>query len=91
MGKRTVGYENVKTGVNPLSIHRSGDTVYVSEIYGGKGARKKLFDLGIIPGVQIEVVQGTRGFPYILRVGGTRVMLGWGMVQKILVQGEKKR
>ncbi len=91
MGKSILEYEKVKTQMRPLSERRSGDIVYVSTIYGGKGARKKLFDLGIIPGVRVEVVQGARGFPYILRVGGTRIMIGWGMVQKILVTDEKKQ
>jgi ferrous iron transport protein A len=57
----------------------------VVTIEGGKGSRQKLFDLGIVPGKEIEVVQGAKRHPYIIRVGETRIMLGWGMVERIHV------
>ena len=69
----------------PLSLYKEGKKVTVSAIHGGKGARKKLYDLGIVPGVTVQIVQGTYNYPYILQIGGSRVMLGWGMVQKIFV------
>ncbi len=81
---------NSQIAVQPLSKYKEGTTVTVSSIAGGKGARKKLFDLGIIPGVQVKIVQGAPSFPYILQVGGSRIMIGWGMVQKIFV-GENRR
>ncbi len=68
----------------PLSFFRSGAAIKVTAVDGGKNARKKLFDLGILPGVRLEVIQGSPGFPFIMRVGESRIMLGWGMVQKIL-------
>ena len=71
--------------IKPLSSFSEGKNVIVSTISGGKGARKKLYDLGIVPGVSVKIVQGTFNYPYILQVGGSRIMLGWGMVQKIFV------
>jgi ferrous iron transport protein A len=77
------------TEKKPLSLFKGGSVIQVSEIEGGKTARKKLFDLGILPGAKLEVVQGSPGFPFILRVGDSRIMLGWGMVQKILVNSPR--
>jgi Fe2+ transport system protein FeoA len=52
---------------------------------GGRGVRKKLFDLGIVPGSELEIVQGVPHSPYVVKVNDTRMMIGWGMVQKVLV------
>lgn len=59
-------------------------------IEGGKGSRQRLFDLGIVPGKTISVVQGAKRHPYIVRVGETKIMLGWGMVEKIYVSAFAK-
>lgn len=80
-------YMSPKMDIKPLSSYEEGKLVKVSSIIGGRGARKKLFDLGIIPGVKVKIVQGSPNYPYILQVGGSRIMLGWGMVQKIFVSG----
>ncbi len=71
--------------VRPLSSFQEGKMVEVRTIAGGKGARKKLYDLGIVPGASVTIVQGTFNYPYVLQIGGSRIMLGWGMVQKIFV------
>lgn len=78
--------EVLQTTMKYLDQCNEGDTAVVREIDGGKGARQKLFDLGIVPGVTITIVQGSRGRPYILQAGGTKVMIGWGMAEKIQVE-----
>jgi len=60
----------------------------VHDIIGGIGFRKKLFDMGILPGVRIKVVQGSRFSPFVIKVGDTKIMMGWGMLSKILVNKE---
>ena len=69
----------------PLSVVSSGERVKVSGIAGGANARKKLLDLGIRPGEMIEVISGHKNHPFLVRVGDSRVMIGWGMVEKVLV------
>jgi ferrous iron transport protein A len=79
------GNKTVKTEAKPLSIFKPKSVARVLSILGGQHARQKMMDLGIIPGAEVEVLQGSSGSPFLLRVGSSRIMLGWGMVQKILV------
>lgn len=72
--------------VKPLSAFSEGAKVVVNGISGGKGASKKLYEMGIVPGVTVQIVQGRIKHPYILKVGESRIMLGWGMVQQIFVR-----
>ena len=80
----------VNSKVQPLSCLPQGGSALVVTIEGGKGSRQRLFDLGIVPGKVISVVQGAKRHPYIVRVGETKIMLGWGMVEKIYVSGIEK-
>ncbi|MEO0225366.1 MAG: FeoA family protein [candidate division WOR-3 bacterium] len=68
----------------------SGSEGTVVEIYGGQGLKKKLEVLGIRPGVKITKVSSLimRG-PVIIKVGNTRVALGFGMASRILVESEE--
>lgn len=79
----------VNNRVKSLSHLTSGESGLVVTVDGGKRSRQKLFDLGIVPGKVISVVQGARRHPYIVRVGETKIMLGWGMVEKIYVSAPK--
>ncbi len=58
----------------------------VSSVDGGKGFRRRLEALGIMPGTEITKVssQFMRG-PAIVRVGMTQVAIGYGMAQRIMV------
>jgi Fe2+ transport system protein FeoA len=80
----------VNNKVESLSHLTSGESGLVVTVDGGKRSRQKLFDLGIVPGKVISVVQGARRHPYIVRVGETKIMLGWGMVEKIYVSAPKE-
>ncbi|MFP4564482.1 MAG: ferrous iron transport protein A [Spirochaetia bacterium] len=80
----------VNNKVQSLSNLTSGESALVVTVDGGKGSRQKLFDLGIVPGKVISVVQGAKRHPYIVRVGETKIMLGWGMVEKIYVTASKE-
>ena len=63
-----------------------GTTVKIIGINGGRGVRRKLLGLGIIPGVQVKVIQRGEGNPMVLSVLDNQVMLGHGMANKVLVR-----
>lgn len=44
-----------------------------------------MLSLGLVPGTEITIVSGGQGQPYVLKVGDARLMLGWGMAQKVAV------
>ena len=65
----------------------SRTTTQVREILGGEGTKKRLEALGIRPGVELTKVSSHfwKG-PVTVRVGKTRVAIGHGMAQKIVVE-----
>lgn len=68
-----------------LSDLRSGKKARVLELIGSEEYRSKILSLGIVPGTEFQVLNGSKGCPYVLKINGTRLMLGWGMVQNIKV------
>jgi len=63
-----------------------GSMVVITSIEGGRNARKKLMDLGMIPGVPITVIRRAGRNPMLLSVMGRQVVLGRGMAEKVLVR-----
>jgi len=59
--------------------------VRVVEVRGGRGAFRRLFELGIIPGQTLKVVFNDAG-PVVVERGGTRFAIGRGLAAKILVE-----
>lgn len=62
----------------------SGEKVRMLAVKGGRKLQAHLTSMGLIPGVEFEVIRGGCG-PFIVAVGGCRLMLGQGMVHKIVV------
>jgi len=64
-----------------------GQSGVIMNVHGGHGIRRRLSDMGLVPGAQITVMNGAgAGGPLIVGVLETRLMLGRGMAHKILVQ-----
>ncbi len=73
--------ENTK----PLSQVAEGQTVTVAGIQGGRGLRSRLTAMGLLPKIQITVVQnGGRG-PFVVSIKNSRMVLGRGVADKIMV------
>jgi Fe2+ transport system protein FeoA len=70
--------------VMPLSMARPGHRIRITEIRGGRSLIGKLANMGIYPGVEIEVISNRPG-PLIVSKGGERLGLGYGMAHRILV------
>ena len=72
-----------------LTAVEPGRKVRVSRIESGAALKARLAAMGLLPGVEIEVMgRPTRG-PLIVSVMGGRLMLGRGMAEKIAVRAEK--
>lgn len=70
----------------PLTQMRKGSCVTVVAVDAGRNLQARLAALGLIPGVRLEVVNGTLGGPVLVELGGSRLMLGCGMARKIVVK-----
>lgn len=69
-----------------LSAVRTGETVEIREMQGGQSFLSRLATLGFTPGAHLQVVQNYGHGPIIVRVRDTRVALGRGEANKILVR-----
>ncbi len=70
----------------PLSEVESGKTVKIVGIDGGRGIRRKLLGLGMIPGVPVKVIRKGRRSPLVLSVLNNQIMLGQRMASKVQVK-----
>jgi len=69
----------------PLSDIGPGRTVKLAHIDGGCMLQSRLATLGLIPGTPIEVVRNSSHGPFVVEVKGSRLVLGRGMANQILV------
>jgi Fe2+ transport system protein FeoA len=69
----------------PLSMVAPGESVRLVRIAAGHRLRRRLTELGLIPGVEFKIMQDDGG-PLLLAVKDTRLALGRGMAHKIIVQ-----
>jgi Fe2+ transport system protein FeoA len=64
----------------------SGARAIVKEVHGGFGLRRRLGDVGILPGDTIEVLRsGALGGPMLVAIRGVRVAIGQRQAQKVEV------
>ncbi len=69
----------------PLAQAQEGERVRVTLLRGGKGLDMRLTTLGLNVGSELTVSQRCGGNLVVLR-GETRLALGFGMSQKIMVE-----
>lgn len=69
----------------PLAMARSGETVEIKEIAGGKNSRAKLASIGLKPGDIIEIISNNNQGRLIIGHDCTRLAIGRGVARKILV------
>jgi ferrous iron transport protein A len=81
MGSNTI----TKDGVH-LSSVSTGGSVQILEMQGGHGFLSRLASLGFTPGARLRVVQNYGHGPIIVSLRDTRIALGRGEAQKILVE-----
>lgn len=68
----------------PLAMAAIGEQVRLESIKGGKKMLRRLSALGLTPGVELSVIQNAGG-ALLLTVRGSRIALGRGMAQKVMV------
>jgi len=73
-------------GGMPLVMASSGKLLTVIGINAGWGLQRRLTDMGLTPGVQIRVMNGQYAGPVLIELRGSRLGLGRGVAQKILVK-----
>jgi len=74
------------SGGMPLVMASPGKLLTVIGINAGWGLQRRLTDMGLTPGVQIRVMNGQHAGPVLIDLRGSRLGLGRGVAQKILVK-----
>jgi ferrous iron transport protein A len=69
-----------------LAMIAAGEEVKLVNIIGGSVLRKRLADLGLNTGMALRVIQADPQGPMILGVKDSRIALGRGMAQKVIVE-----
>jgi Fe2+ transport system protein FeoA len=77
--------EMVRGSLARLAAGEKGTIVAVKV---GWGMQRRLADLGLTPGTEIKVVNTGRPGPAVLEVRGSRLALGQGVAEKIIVRPE---
>ena len=68
-----------------LSMAKAGQKVKVALIDAGHGLNSRLASMGILPNVEITVISNGRPGPFVIIVKNSKVVLGRGMADKIMV------
>jgi len=71
----------------PLAMVGPGELVTVVDVRAGRGLTRRLAEMGLLPGTQIRVVSSQMRGPLIIDLKGSRLALGRGVTQKIMVTG----
>ncbi len=69
-----------------LTEANSGAEVMLIHIEGGKCVRSRLFNMGLTPGLRLKVISKNPCGPVVLKVRNSKLALGRGMAEKILVR-----
>ena len=69
----------------PLAIVQVGRRVRFVAVDAGRGLQSRSSSMGLVPGVEIEVLRNSLQGPFLIAVKGSRIMIGRGMAQKIMV------
>lgn len=69
-----------------LATSKIGEDVRLVEVQGGKQLRKRLADLGLNMGMTVRVVHSLNQGPIIIAVKDSRLAIGRGMAEHILVE-----
>lgn len=72
--------------VLPLLMISPGKEVVLVSLGGGLNFRRRLTDMGLAEGVRFKVLHSQGPGQCIVRVGNTRLAIGYGMAQKIIVR-----
>lgn len=74
----------------PLSHLAPGEKARIMALRGGREFRQRVFSLGLNIGGEVEMMKsdgaGGAPGPVLVRSGHTRLMLGHGMAEHILIQ-----
>jgi ferrous iron transport protein A len=81
---KNAGSEEIKVTLDQLP---RGKVARVTDVFGGRGMRRNLAQLGIYPGSIIKISgEGVWRGPILVEAAGSRVALGRGIARRIYIE-----
>lgn len=69
----------------PLLMIKAGQKVRLVRINAGQGLNNRLASMGLVPNVEITVINNAHPGPFVVSVKGSKIILGRGIAHKIIV------
>ncbi len=69
----------------PLAMAEVGEKISIQFVAGGRGLQQRLVSMGLNVGSEIEVIGKGAFGPVLITTGDTRLAIGAGMAEKIMV------
>ncbi len=69
----------------PLAVVSPGKKARIVSIMGGRGVKEHLFNIGLDVGIEVEVLEQGAPGPFLIAIKETRLAIGQGVAQKIMV------
>jgi ferrous iron transport protein A len=70
----------------PLAMVSPGEVATVVGVRAGWGLTRRLADMGLVPGTTLRVTNSQMPGPIIIELRGSKLVLGYGIAQKIMVE-----
>lgn len=75
--------------IRSLADAPAGRKAVVVEVAGGLGAKRRLLEMGLSPGSEVEILINSFSGPVVVKVRGVMAALGRGLAAKVLVRLEE--
>ncbi|MDY7030998.1 MAG: transcriptional repressor [Thermodesulfobacteriota bacterium] len=72
--------------IMPLTMVSPGEKVRIEALNSGKGMVRRLTDMGLKTGMEVEVINKGNPGPFLIAIGDTRLGIGHGVAHKIMVK-----
>ena len=76
---------SARGGRAPLSRQPAGHPLRLVSVEAGRMLAARLAAMGLLPGTRLNLVRQTGRGPVVVAVKGTRIALGRGMADKVIV------
>lgn len=74
-----------ETKLKPLSVIPNSRIVRLVRINAGRGLNARLASMGLFPNVEVKVINNGHPGPFVVSVKDSKIALGHGMANKIMV------
>jgi ferrous iron transport protein A len=86
---------NIQIELTEMMLTRAeaGKKVVIAGVRAGWGLKRRLADMGLVPGTEVKIINNERPGRVVLELNGSRLAIGYGVASKIVVSaagsGEK--